>query len=98
MLALAASLQNTRYGLEFVFFTGEEYLPMGDDEYLRRMGGEKGESFSLISAAINMDGAGAALGSNSITAISCSREYEQEVRQAAGRRTPSGSMDLSDFG
>ncbi len=86
LLALAASLQNTRYGLEFVFFTGEEYLPMGDDEYLRRMGGEKGESFSLISAAINMDGAGAALGSNSITAISCSSEYEQEVRQAARRR------------
>ncbi len=25
-------------GLEFIAFAGEEYLPIGDDEYLRRAG------------------------------------------------------------
>ncbi len=88
ILALAEDLRARRpgYGLEIVCFTGEEYLPIGDDEYIRRAGGESGHGFSRVSAAINLDGAGAALGSNSITAIACSKEYEDWVRQKAATR------------
>jgi aminopeptidase YwaD len=66
-------------GLEFVAFNGEEYLPMGDDEYLRRA-----ESyFDSIQCAINMDGVGPILGSTSITAFSESEVFEAKVRKIA---------------
>lgn len=81
LLALAERLSNRQpgIGLEFVAFNSEEYLPIGDDEYVRR-----GESyFPTIRCAINMDGIGAWLASNNITAISMPEEMEQVVRQAA---------------
>jgi aminopeptidase YwaD len=77
LLELARSLgqSDLPFGLEFVAFNGEEYLPMGDDEYLRR-----GESeFGHILAAINMDGAGTALGTTSITSFCVSPEFRQQV-------------------
>ena len=43
--------------VELVAFTGEEYLPIGDDEYLRRRDGD----LSNVVAALNIDGAGHAL-------------------------------------
>lgn len=42
-------------------FDGEEYLPIGDDEYVRRAGQE---SFAHIALAINMDGIGYGGGAN----------------------------------
>jgi aminopeptidase YwaD len=68
VLALAELLQSQTLpiGLEFVGFNGEEYLPMGDDEYLRLA--EK--YFGAITACINFDGVGTVLGSNSITTMS----------------------------
>ena len=42
-----------------VAFNGEEYLPIGDDEYVRRAGEA---SFGDIPLAINMDGSGYAGG------------------------------------
>ncbi|MCG2785077.1 MAG: M28 family metallopeptidase [Anaerolineae bacterium] len=66
-------------GLEFVAFNGEEYLPMGDDEYLRRA-----ESyFDSIQCAINMDGVGPILGSTSITAFTESEAFEAKVSKMA---------------
>lgn len=81
LLSLAESLPRTLpFGLEFIAFNGEEYLPIGDDEYLRR-----GETyFDQILACINMDGAGARLGSNNITAIACPSELEEKIRSLAG--------------
>lgn len=81
LLSLAESLPRTLpFGLEFIAFNGEEYLPIGDDEYLRR----SETYFNQILACINMDGAGAMLGSNSITAIACPSELEENVRSLAG--------------
>ncbi len=76
---LAGTKRQTRIGLEFVAFNSEEYLPIGDDEYVRR-----GESyFPSIHCAINMDGIGAMLASNTITTISMPDEMEMAARQAA---------------
>ncbi len=71
LLALAEDLASVElpFGLEFVAFNGEEALPMGDDEYLRR-GGEAGLGDILL--AINMDDMGAWAGSNSLAVFSAS--------------------------
>jgi aminopeptidase YwaD len=80
LLSLAEQLpRNLPFGLEFIAFNGEEYLPLGDDEYIRRSEGY----FGNILACINMDGAGAALGTNNVTAISCSPELEATIKSAA---------------
>lgn len=65
------------FQLELVAFANEEYLPIGDDEYLRL----NGEDLDDIIAAINIDGVGQVLGSNSITMISSSGEFEDAVQQ-----------------
>ena len=56
LLALAEHCcrQDQPYSLEFIAFTNEEYLPLGDDEYVRH----RGETFDQIVAAINFDGVG----------------------------------------
>jgi Iap family predicted aminopeptidase len=82
LLSLAETLpRDLPFGLEFIAFNGEEYLPIGDEEYLRRSEGY----FGKILACINMDGAGAALGTNNVTAVSCSPELEATTRSVAGR-------------
>jgi aminopeptidase YwaD len=76
-LADRLSKRESRFTLEWVAFNGEEYLPIGDDEYLRRA-----ESyFSEIRCAINMDGIGPMLGSTSLTALSVPESIETELRQ-----------------
>lgn len=69
------------FGLEFIAFNGEEYLPIGDDEYLRR----GGDDLSHILAAINIDGAGAALGSSSIAIFSASTGFQELVDERVKR-------------
>ncbi|WP_129676156.1 M28 family peptidase [Candidatus Chloroploca sp. Khr17] len=81
LLALAERLSKWEAGvdLEFVAFNSEEYLPIGDDEYVRR-----GEAyFPSIRCAINMDGIGAMLAANSLTAIATPEEMEQAIRHVA---------------
>jgi aminopeptidase YwaD len=77
LLALAEALATREfaYGLEWIAFTGEEYLPTGDDEYVRRQGNE----FGQIVAAINTDLAGALPGANSITTISRSDAFHEQM-------------------
>ncbi len=81
LLALAGALKDQLlpFGLEFVAFNGEEYLPMGDTEYLRRAEGY----FPNIALAINLDGVGMALGTTSITMLSAPEELEAKVKQVA---------------
>ena len=57
LLALAETLGGTAlpFDLELIAFNSEEYLPIGDDEYVRRAGEA---SFGDIPLAINMDGIG----------------------------------------
>jgi aminopeptidase YwaD len=65
LLALAEALSGAALPLdvEFVAFDGEEYLPIGDDEYVRRAGEE---SFADIALAVNMDGIGYVGGANTV--------------------------------
>ncbi|MEW6405669.1 MAG: M20/M25/M40 family metallo-hydrolase, partial [Chloroflexota bacterium] len=80
LLSLAERLpRDLPFGLEFIAFNGEEYLPLGDDEYIRRSEGY----FGNILACINMDGAGAALGTNNVTAVSCSPDLEAKIKAVA---------------
>ncbi len=82
LLALAETLpRDLLFGLEFIAFNGEEYLPLGDDEYIRRSEGY----FGKVLACINMDGAGAALGTNNITAVACPAELEAKIRAVAAK-------------
>jgi aminopeptidase YwaD len=77
LLALAQQLswKELRTGLEFVAFTGHEYLPLGDDEYVQR--GE--ERFGSMLAAINFDGVGPAVGANTITTVARSQVFHEHV-------------------
>lgn len=74
-LAQTLSQRSCRHGLEVVAFTGEEYLPMGDDEYVRRAS----DRFEHIVAAINFDGVGQYLGANSITLVAGSQAFQAHV-------------------
>jgi aminopeptidase YwaD len=81
LLALAEKLVATDLplGLEFIAFNGEEYLPLGDDEYLRR----SDSYFNDILVCINMDGIGPALATSSITTMACTAEFEAQVKRIA---------------
>ena len=65
LLGLAEALAGRElpFDLELVAFNGEEYLPIGDDEYVRRAGEA---SFGEILLAVNMDGIGYTGGANTI--------------------------------
>jgi len=75
VLALAQTIDPTDhpFALELVFFANEEYLPIGDDEYLRRQGGD---DLSEVALCINIDGAGLWTAPDSITAIGAGPEFE----------------------
>jgi aminopeptidase YwaD len=77
LLALADELadEDFPFALEFIAFNGEEALPMGDDEYVRRGEADLGN----ILLAINMDGMGARAGANSIAVFSASGELSDFV-------------------
>jgi len=83
LLALAEEhdLELKGCGLEFVAFNGEEYLPMGDDEYLRRAK----DYFEDIRLAVNLDGVGLALGTTSVTILAASEEQQALVKEVAGK-------------
>jgi aminopeptidase YwaD len=74
LLALAQVLaeRELRHGLEWIAFSGHEYLPLGDDEYLRRCG----DQLERIIAAINFDGPGQYLAANSIAIFASSGAFQ----------------------
>lgn len=71
LLALAETLRGAvlPFDLEFIAFDSEEYLPIGDDEYVRRAGEA---SFAEVALAINMDGAGYVHGPNTVARFNTS--------------------------
>lgn len=73
LLALAEALCGAvlPFDLEFIAFDGEEYLPIGDDEYVRRAGEE---SFARIALAINLDGIGYVGGANTVAPFNLAPE------------------------
>jgi aminopeptidase YwaD len=78
LLALAEILDGNTYPftIELVSFTNEEYMPIGDDEYLRRNGSE---DLTDIIACINTDGVGQWLAPDSITIIGASKAFEKLI-------------------
>lgn len=78
MLALAEELKHDSlpYRLEFVAFNGEEYLPIGDDEYVRRAA----DTFDQVLFALNFDGVGPAYASTSITMMAAAPEFQATVQ------------------
>lgn len=83
MLALAERLcrEDQPYSLEFVAFTNEEYMPVGDDEYVRR----RADGFGHVHAAMNFDAVGLAAGPNTIAAFNLPPETQHAVDQVVGR-------------
>jgi len=79
LLALARVLgqQELTHGLEWIAFSGHEYLPLGDDEYLRRCGDQLEE----IIVAINFDAVGQYLGANSIAIFASSVAFQEQVAE-----------------
>lgn len=79
LLALAQRLSQKPYPhtLEFVAFSNEEYLPVGDDEYVRR--GE--ETFAQMVTAVNIDGVGQMLATNTITMLAHFEAFQQHIAQ-----------------
>jgi aminopeptidase YwaD len=83
LLALAEKLgkQKLRYGLECTAFDNEEYLPIGDDEYMRR----NGPSLDDVVMAVNMDGVGQLMGSTSIAIYTASAAFQAHAEELARR-------------
>jgi aminopeptidase YwaD len=63
------------YGLEFVAFSNEEYLPLGDDAYFAH----HSDSFDEMLAVINIDRVGCTLGNNSITTLAASEPFQEQL-------------------
>lgn len=81
LLALAEALRAAplERSVEFVAFTNEEYLPLGDDAYVCAAG----EALPGVTAAVNLDGVGPRLGANTLTAMGGPPAFEARCRAAA---------------
>ncbi|MHC1782630.1 MAG: M28 family peptidase [Anaerolineaceae bacterium] len=65
-------------GLEFIAFNNEEYLPIGDDAYLTKVGEEH---LKEILVAVNFDGLGHILASNTLAIFTHSEEFKTAVEE-----------------
>ena len=74
LLAIAESLakQETGLSLEFIAFNNEEYLPIGDDEYFRRLGENPTAG---ILAALNLDLVGQQIAVDTWCTLGASAEF-----------------------
>jgi Zn-dependent M28 family amino/carboxypeptidase len=77
LMALAERLgqEEQALGLEWIAFSGHEYLPLGDDEYLRLYE----DQLDQIVTCINFDGAGQWVSANSITMMANSQAFHDQV-------------------
>lgn len=80
LLALAEEIVNKRelpVSFEFIAFSSEEYQALGDQVYLNK----NDSSLYKVIAAMNFDGIGQALGTNNITLMAGSGEFEEHLKQ-----------------
>ncbi len=63
-------------GLEFIAFSSEEYLGLGDQIYVSRYA----DQFDRVLAAMNFDGIGQTVGTNNLTLMAGSEEFLDEVK------------------
>jgi len=84
LLALAEILGGMAlpFDLELIAFNSEEYLPIGDDEYVRRAGEA---SFADIPLAINMDGIGYVGGHNTVARFNVGPVLAARLADITGR-------------
>jgi aminopeptidase YwaD len=80
LLSLAEHFAGTtpEVGLEFIAFNNEEYLPIGDDAYMARVGMEHLEDVLL---AVNFDGLGHILDANTLAIFTHSEEFKELVEE-----------------
>lgn len=78
-LAKLLSQKELAHSLEWIAFSAEEYLPIGDDEYLRRCEDE----LPQIVTAINIDGVGQYVGADGITMFSHAQDFQKRVEGLA---------------
>jgi aminopeptidase YwaD len=79
MLTLAEEIAKRKIwdtSFEFIAFSSEEYLGLGDEVYLQHYK----ESLPDALAAMNFDGVGQSLGTNNITLMSGSNELQNHLR------------------
>ena len=83
LLALADALASEPHAhtLEFISFTGEEVYGLGDMEYARRTG----DGFKQIVAALNIDGPGPHLATNTLAAFAASAAFKAMAEAVVGR-------------
>ena len=72
---LSDAIPHPRHTFEWVAFSGEEIYGLGEMEYARRIG----DGFNKIAAAINFDGIGPLVASNSIATFSASKQFSDMV-------------------
>jgi aminopeptidase YwaD len=79
LMALAERLGREKHalGLELIAFSGHEYLPLGDDEYLRQYE----DQLDQIVACINFDGAGQWVSANSVAMMANSQAFHDQVKE-----------------
>jgi aminopeptidase YwaD len=74
LLTLAEVLAVSKFPIEFVAFSDEEYNGMGDFEYVQHR-----NEFESIRVVINIDGVGQKLGATSIMIVEASEEFKKIV-------------------
>ncbi len=77
----ALTSANLTHTLELVAFTGEEGYGLGDMEYARRAG----DGFNQIVAALNIDGPGPRLATNTLATFAASEAFQNLAASVAGR-------------
>jgi aminopeptidase YwaD len=82
LLAIAGSLaqQETGLSLEFIAFNNEEYLPIGDDEYFRRLGENPAAD---ILAALNLDLVGQQIATDTWCTLGSSPAFHAHLGELA---------------
>ncbi len=79
LLMLAEEIAKQKYlpvSFEFIAFSSEEYLGLGDQVYLRK----QDEGFQNVITVMNFDGIGQKLGTNNITLMAGSAELENQLK------------------
>jgi hypothetical protein len=86
LLTLAEVLSSSRHrhALEWIAFTGEEGAGLGDMEYARQAQ-RTGNGFDQITTLINIDGVGPYTGTNTITSLAGSAEFEALIDKKLAR-------------
>lgn len=80
---IAHQARQRRYetGFEFIAFSSEEYLGLGDQHYVKRRSG----NFEQVLAALNFDGIGQAVGTNHVTLMAGSDPLLHQLKAMKGR-------------